>query len=161
MRPNEVAMNELHEKLLNVLATKNFASRFYGLYERLRGNRDAMGTKELGRALSDTGISFAFNTKEKFYRHADVIDGIEVSLGAACIPSGVELLLYLRKDGTIAGGPFHVLAEEVAIRSDPGFSYSPAYPKLPAASAQDLDEIVRFGLTVRQEIEQELAGEPK
>jgi hypothetical protein len=66
------------EKLVDPLVAKDFARRFYALFERLRGNRHAVGKTALTGAIRDTGIPFAYNAKEKFFSSRRAADHVAV-----------------------------------------------------------------------------------
>jgi hypothetical protein len=140
----------LRKTLLQLLAGMDFAERYYGYFERTRG-RGAMPSysrEDLAAALAATGLEFRYHSKERFFSYREEGKTCTVGLNAAFPDSKVELILTLdTADGDI-GGTFAELAADVRQARDPGFEYSPPYPKLPFSNATELGEAVQLGVSL-------------
>src|SRR5262245_14471198 len=139
-------------KLIELLAGIDFDKRYYAYYEahKDRENQSMTGaTREtFEAALSPTQLNFKHSKKENFFSYEERHVHCTVGLNVAFPYSTVELILFVKTRNGYVGGPFPKLAREVGQLRDPNFAPSPPSPKLPFSSRSELEEAVRFGVSL-------------
>lgn len=149
------------ERLLQLLAGIDFGRRYYAYYEsaRARGKLAGYTDEDLQEALSATPLSFTYNRRERFYRHAEPpTGGLTVALNVAFRASAAEFILDLRTPAGRYGGPFKGLANRLERRRDPAFAPSPPYPDLPFSTAAELRDVLAFGTGLYVEAREAILG---
>jgi hypothetical protein len=139
----------LQGKLLDLLAGIDFGRRYYAYYERCRGRgkMPAYGREDLEAALATVPLGFTYQRREDFFRHQEVAGpGLTLALNVAFPASTAELILDVRTPTARLGDPYKLLAREIERRRDPAFSFSPPYPDLPFSNADELREVIAFGV---------------
>lgn len=144
----------LSRKLIEVLATVDFATRYYSFCDsqRAKVGETALTFKDFEAALRTMPLSVRYNSKEKFFLHEQADGPLHFSLRVAFTVSSIEMMLYLGIERAIVGGPFSVLAKQVAQLHNPNFNHSPAYPKLPFSDAEKLVDALQFGVSLFQDV---------
>jgi hypothetical protein len=141
----------LSTKLLERLRKIDFDRRYFDYY-RVHADREnsTMRTTraDLEAVLSDTPLNFKYYTKENFFQHKERHPRCELVLNIAFPYSTAEFILHVRTNCGPAGGPYPLLARQVATMRDPDFVASPRSPKLPFSNAIELKEVVQFGLSL-------------
>jgi hypothetical protein len=154
--PQEMQMNSnlplSKELLLKLLAEINFDTRYYRMTEAHReemNTRPAASWLDTVRMFLETSpLEFKYNKREKFFSHRVSYDGCEIGLNIAFSSSLLELILVVKVAGEHIGEPFAGLAREIGESRDPGFSPSPAFPKIPFADTEQLQEALESGLAL-------------
>ena len=149
-------MSSLKEELLNIMRPIDFDRRYYSFYEELRDKEsDRVWTKEeIARSLAEFDLIFKYVSSDRLFMHSSAVRSTKMSLSVRVRDSEAELLIEIAKESELTGGPFQLLAKEVAESRNPGFSYDPPYPWLPFVSEQDFKAIVRFGIGVFEDIKE-------
>lgn len=132
-------------KLQQILADLDASKRYYALFEKRRAI-DSEGIDPKAALEEMTQLGFTYKKSDKFFRMAEQSGNKSIELHVALSPGIVELILNLKADGQVAGGPLTVIAREIARESDPSFKYSPPSPLIPYATREDLREAVKFGI---------------
>lgn len=138
------------QRLLHALVSIHFSERYYRYYEqtRQRSPQELIAPENIVQALGSTGLDFKFDTREKFFYHREKHDAFQLSLHIAFTSSAAEFILAVKTpDGSI-GGPFSLLAEEVALQHDADFFYLPPYPDPLFSNLQELKEVIMFGTSI-------------
>lgn len=154
-------MAETEASLLQILAEIDFAKRYYTFYEARKHLQGAEGIDPAAIAVRLEPRGFKFHKRDRFYRLAERQGDREVELHVAFALGTVELILGLEAGEATYGGPFAGMAEEVAQLEDPDFSYQPPYPKIPYSTAEDLDEVIDFGIKIYEEVKARLFAAAK
>lgn len=144
------------QRLIHALVGIHFSERYYRYYEQTchRSPQKFMAHENIVKALISTGLDFKFDTREKFFYHREKHDAFQISLHVAFTSSAVEFILAVKTPVGHIGGPFSLLAEEVALRHDAGFSYSPPYPDPLFSDLQELREVILFGTSLFEDAKQ-------
>jgi hypothetical protein len=147
-------MTSFDKELRDKLAASAFDERFYSIFEQLRNRATDRKWKkdEIASILEETGLRFEYVKSERFFNHAEIVGNMRLEVGVNVRQSEVELLLNIYRGEEGTGGPFQLLAKQVADRRQPGFNFDPPYPWLPAASIDDMRLIARFAITVFNEL---------
>lgn len=145
-----------NQTLISALASIRFSERYYDYYgqTRHRPPQNFMAREEIIQTLASTGLDFKFDTREKFFYHHEKHDAFQLGLHAAFTSSTAELILVIKTPAGYIGGPFSLLARQVALRHDANFSYSPPYPKLLFSDKQELGEVILFGISLFEDAKQ-------
>ena len=144
------------QRLLHALVSIHFSERYYRYYEqtRQRSPQELITHENILQALDSTGFDFKFDTREKFFYHREKHDVFQVSLHIAFTSSAAEFILAVKTPVGSVGGPFSLLAEEVALQYDAGFSYLPPYPDPLFSNLQELQEVILFGISLFEDAKQ-------
>jgi hypothetical protein len=153
---------ESEGKLLKILQKINFDKKYYQYYEECSNHSEKSNLKldDFESVLMSIPLDFKYDKREKFFGHKTTVLEHDVIFNVAFPYSCVELILSIRVDEMCkVGGPFPSLSRKVARLSDPDFSYSPYSPVLPFSNYFELQEAVNFGISLFEEIKQELVVE--
>lgn len=156
----ETGKSALEAKLVALLARIDFARRYYAFCDQ---HADRTPDRSLKRAdcerlLKTTGLAFKYESRERFFSYREPGSTLDLVLNVA-LAHGLELILTFRTPTGTLGGPFHVLAAEVAQLSEPGVAHDPPYPRLPYHDLEDLREALALGLDLYQEARAQIVAE--
>ena len=147
MNPNPPLTPEL---LIQLLAGVDFDKRYYHLAGSHAGAMNARPPASwLDTAktfLEARPLAFKFTKREKLFSHIAAYDGCDVGLNIAFPSEQVEFILVVKVAGNHIGQPFTGLARKVGQWRDSSFAPSPPSPKIPFASAEQLQEALESGL---------------
>jgi len=137
-------------KLIDLLSGIEFARRYYDFEKtsRERAGNWGMGRKDFEAALAATSLSFVYEAKERFFKHEQAHEHCAISLGVAFSASTIEMILYVKTKHGYIGGPFPLLARQVAQLRDPNFVYAPPFPKLTFSNVDGLHRAIQFGVSL-------------
>lgn len=146
----------LEGKLLELLAKIDLAKRYYGYYESHRDREEkempGAGSEDFKAALATTPLDFKHSKKENFFSHTERHGSCTLIFNVAFRYSAVEFILSVKTKHGVIGGPYASLAYDVGQLRDPNFSPDPVYPKLPFSNADELREVVQFGVSLFEEV---------
>ncbi|HAG83791.1 MAG TPA: hypothetical protein DCL61_22245 [Cyanobacteria bacterium UBA12227] len=148
--------NKLSSKFYELLAGINFEKRYYEYYENCRGREKMAGynRQDCEAVLASTSLEFKYYKKENFFSHKQVYKKNEFILNVAFPYSTVELIFSVKAKDEVIGGPFSLLARQVAQLREPNFEYSPPYPKIRFSNLDELQEAVKFGISLFEDVKQ-------
>lgn len=143
---------QLQAKFVGILDRIGFSTRYYEFYERRKGLKcGPLGSEVYESVLRATGLEFKYDKRERFYGNREFIGACELILNASFRDGVLEFVLAIRTSSGTVGGPFHLLAFQVALLKNPDFVHTPAYPRLPFGSRDELSEVVSFGFELYRE----------
>jgi hypothetical protein len=153
---------QLQAELVTRLAGIDFARRYYEFYERhpLGGQRPALGQAGYQAAIDRLPMEFTYHRRERFFGTVEWHGETAVGLNVAFSESRVELILTVQVGGVRFGGPFPLLARQVAQLDNPAFAYEPRSPKLPFRDEAGLHEAVEFGAALFEDARRAILGAP-
>jgi hypothetical protein len=143
--------------LSHVLRGIEFDRRYHGCFAEIRHRESAeqgFDRGDIEAALAGSPLTFTYNEGERFFGHLERREGYDVGLNLACSWSSLELILVLRTARGHIGGPFPMLALDVARDRDPAFTLDPPYPHLPFHTHEQLREVVDVGLELYADVRQ-------
>lgn len=144
--------------LIETLAKIKFSQQYYDYYENRRGKKtlNKYSEEDLRSVVSLTNLDFQYNKREKFFAYLENIDSLQLGLHIAFPAPGVEFILVIKTESGFIGGPFPMLARKSAQLHDPNFTYSPASPKIPFSTTEELRATLAFGIDLFQQIKRAL-----
>jgi hypothetical protein len=153
-------LETLQEELFDLLASLNFANKYYGYYEthfEIKSITSVSFDREFFEAsLLASGLDFRFNEDEEVFEYVDKRNKLEINLKCTLKDCQVACVLVLKTRGRAVEWPFWGLAAEVELLRDPDFEYFPRNPKLPVSNLEDLQEAINFGVALYRQIREEL-----
>ncbi len=151
---------QLQAELVARLAGIDFARRYYELYERHPhdGQRPALGQADYQAAIDRLPMEFTYHRRERFFGtvewHGETAGGLNIAFSE----TRVELILTVQVGGVRFGGPFPLLARQVARLDNPAFTYEPRSPKLPFGDEAGLHEAVDSGAALYENARRAILG---
>jgi len=154
-------MPSLTTKVIAVLSEIDFARKYYALYEQLSNNspQHRWSKEEIQSVLSQTSLTFKYVSSERLFTHRDLSGVTRMDLGVRVPDTEAELLLEVGQGDEIAGGPFQLLAKQVAEQQHKGFTYDPPYPWLPVSTEDDLRVAVEFAIDTLNEFRRKFSND--
>jgi hypothetical protein len=142
--------DEFPAGLVVALREVNFDERYYGFYEQIRNRTTPSGLskRDWDKALAETGLTFRYDAKERFYSTEKQFGNCIIKLIVAFRHDRVELILDVKTPNGRNGGPFAALANSVGLSRNPSFSPTPPFPALPFSNIEGLREIIGFAMTL-------------
>ena len=149
----------LNESLLKV----DFDQRYYQFFEDHKNVEEILDINAArvitGNALKAVTQTAKYDTKEKFFRFQEEVPPYTISYTIAFgHGTKIELICTIRSAEGKAGGTAHGIARKVARLRDPNFEYSPRYPRLPYGNEDELNEAIKFSLSLFNDIKHVVVG---
>src|ERR1051326_3216949 len=148
MKDEEATQKKLLELLMNIDFDKKYFEYYDSHSEREQNKMSGAGNKDYKAALATTPLDFKYSSREKFFSHTEKESSCTFILNEAFRYSTAELIFYVETKQGSVGGPVPKLAREAGQLRDPNFSPSPTSPKLPFSNADELREVVQFGVSL-------------
>jgi hypothetical protein len=136
-------------KLYKLLSQMEFAERYYRFFQQTQRNYQGEASfeqEDFADALSSTGVDFKYDKRERFFGHKESHPSCDLTLNVAFLDDSVEFILAVKTSQGYIGGPFTVLARQVKRLGTPDFDYSPRSPKPQFSNAEQLQDVVNFGV---------------
>jgi hypothetical protein len=137
----------LRREFLELIAQIDFAERYYRYITSHRdaspGTAPRVSRADVEDILVATGLDFEYVTREHAFLHHERTPHGQLTLGIK-VDDSVESVLSLKTKHGVVGGPFAVLARQVAQFRDESFTFTPRAPRLPFSTLDDLREAIRF-----------------
>lgn len=154
--------DKLKLELLNSLAQIDFPKKFYTYYEKIRNHNQLndLDQEDYAAAFKNCDIKVTYNKNERFFTYEENNQTHKLKLKLAFAYSTVELILEFETKHGYIGGVLTGLAMDAAKLSDPKFTYSPPYPKFPFSNMEELQDIIKFSISLFDEIKQAIILNP-
>ena len=147
--------DDLDSKLLNLLVKMDFTKRYYDYYESHRKREENelpnANNEAFDEALRSSSLNFEFKKKENFFSHTESSGKCSITFNIAFRHSAAEFILAVKIGQTVVGGSFQELAYDAGQARDPDFEPEPPYPTLPFSTADELRDVLQFGISLFQE----------
>jgi len=137
-----------------ILLEIDFVRRYYAAANAtlldVGGYHPALSPAEQTALLAEVGLPSRYDSNERFHRHVDepASAWLHVSFqpgfsdDGGTVPGAIEVGIYrpadVHRDGPASGGPWHLLAYDLALRADP--TWQPperSYPTLRYGTTRD------------------------
>jgi hypothetical protein len=153
-------MQDLDERLVAALRDVDFDMRYYDFHDRIRNRTTPSGLNkpDWERALTETGLSFRYSAKERFFSTQQRVGNCAVTFDITFRHDEAALGVDVTTPYGHASGPFALLANSAGVSRDPNFSPAPPFPTLPFSNAEQLREVVRFAVTLFGDVERALTS---
>ncbi|KAA8881870.1 hypothetical protein F3087_40070 [Nocardia colli] len=141
----------LHNELLKVLKLIDFGNRYLSCYVELTGGSGQhdyrIDLDNVSSILSETGLSFRYFTKEKFFGYLEKHKQYDLFFHITLRRSAAEFSLYLGSDRGVIGGLWSDLAQQITREPHTEVDVFHESRGLPFSSETGLRHVIESGVT--------------
>jgi hypothetical protein len=149
------------QKFLKLLESFRFADRYYAYCGAHAAEGPDLPPPTQTAALAETGRTFRYQKKEKFFawRDAKAPADCELGLNVSLENGQAEWILVFKTPSGHLGSPFSALATEAKRLSTPSYRHTPPNPVPNITSQAELGEALDQGLALYDELATMLAAQ--
>ena len=144
-----------YRELCELMRKLDFAERYYTYCSsHSKKNCPDIPLALQTKALDETGRTFRYDKREKFFswRDSNAPKGCELGLNLSLRDAQANWILVLKTPSGHLGEQFSAIAEGVKRLADPRYQHEPRFPTPDIANATELRTIITEGLALYDDI---------
>lgn len=144
-----------HRKFCDLLRELDFADRYYAYCAKhSKKNCPDIPLALQTKALEETGRTFRYDKREKFFawRDSDTPKDCELGVNLSLTYAQANWILVLKTPSGHLGGQFSEMALDVKHLVDPRYQHEPRFPTPDIANEKELHSVLAEGIALYEDV---------